>query len=291
MSSGKVTIQIRPGAEGLIKSLGLFSIQDGWREDLPGHLVNDRRDRQVLQLAPPPPDTPTAAGRIVYLKRWRFAEDSPYRYLPGKNALRHRATTEFENLQRLTNIGVRVPEPLFLAEENGLWGPVASLLLLEGLVEYVPASEWIHKHKDGAEFLCLRIACLMATLHRNDYFYRSPGLKHFYVRKQKSKSDPSRANGPDDNLALIDVPRLDRGCRQWLKSPWQWLGADPPCPERDLSKVFLTLTQELGASKKELEVFWSTYSIEVGVGKEAEALRRRVLDLAKARAKRRRSRS
>jgi hypothetical protein len=327
MSSLPENFRITPGAEGIVKSLGLRCVQDGWREDLPGKIINDRGDRQVLRIPV------SESGRVVYLKRWRFTGASFYHSLPGKRALRHRAATEFENLHQLKSIGIRVPEPLFLAEERGTWGPVATLLLLEGLVDYVPASEWIQEHPEGVEFLCEGIARLIATLHRNGYYYRSPGLKHFYVRKQEpdstppgipakeravtvdsrfrgndEKSEPPRESSfprkrestattpplqvgctgtPDEGLALIDVPRLDRRKLFLPKSLWWGFGADPPCPERDLSKVILTLTHELQASESHLEAFWSTYCSEAGVDKEEDTLRLRVKDLAFVRSGRR----
>lgn len=280
MSDPSENVWIAPGAEGLIKSLGLGCVQDGWREDLPGKVINDRGDRQVLRLGL------SGAGmepRVVYLKRWRFDKASLYRHLPGKRALRYRATTEFENLQRLKTIGLCVPEPLYLAGENGPWGPVATLLLLEGLVEYEPASEWILEHRDGVEFLCKGIAHLLAVLHRHGFYYRSPGLKHFYVRK------PDDAGGDiqDENLALIDVPRLDKG-GSWLPAGLcRWLGADPPCPERDLSKVLLTLTEELAASQEQIEAFWSAYCAETGAISRMESLRKKVTGLARERSARR----
>jgi len=287
MFSGGETICISPGAEGLIESLGLRCVQDGWREDLPGKVVNDRGDRQVLRIGS------TGLGgphEVVYLKRWRFAESSLYRYIPGKMNLRYRAATEFENLQKLKSIGIRVPEPLFLAEERETWGPVATLLLLEGLVDYVPTSEWIREHVEGTEFLCREIAHLLAVLHRHGYYYRSPGLKHFYVHKQALVTEPSLQGSPESNLALIDVPRLDHGCCQRFRKLLQRLGLDPPCPERDLSKVLITLNQELHASEDDLELFWSTYCSEGGVESKADDLRRRVQELAGIRLGRRQRR-
>ncbi len=307
MSKHKETIRLTPGAEGLVESLGLHCVQDGWREDLPGKIINDRGDRQVLRIHPAGPgvELPGQLDRVVYLKRWRFPESSIYRIFPGKNALRQRAATEFDNLLKLRTLGIRVPEPLILAEERGKWGAVATLLLLEGLSDYVPASEWIREHPGEKEFLCREIARLMAVLHRHNYYYRSPGLKHFYVRKQelpvstpedqvKKEESPgivdSIIHGHEqslERLALIDVPRLDRGDCLFFRSIRRKLGADPPCPERDLSKVLLTLTQELGAGKEDLKTFWTTYFQDAGIGPSADSLRRRVTELAKIRSGRR----
>lgn len=299
MSKHKETIRITPGAERLVESLGLHCVRDGWRENLPGKIVHDRGDRQVLRITIP--DT----GQLVYLKRWRFSESSPYHSFPGKNALRQRAATEFDNLKKLRTIGIRVPEPLFLAEERGMWGTVATLLLLEGLTGYVSASEWIHEHPGEKEFLCREIARLMAVLHRHNYYYRSPGLKHFYVRNQEipastpedqmkkvesAGSVDSNIHGHEqslERLALIDVPRLDRGDCPFFRSIRHKLGADPPCPERDLSKVLLTLTQELGAGTEDLRTFWTTYFQDAGIGPSGDSFRQRVTELARIRSGRR----
>jgi hypothetical protein len=251
----------------LASRIGLGSVADGWRDDLHGEIINDRGDRQVLRI-----DVPDLR-RTVYLKRWRFPPSSAHLWLPGSDALRRRAKTEFENLRKLARLGFTVPEPLLFGEVFGLWGPVASLLLLEGLNDYTCSADWIKDHPEDRGRIASGIAVILATLHNKGLFYRSPGLKHFYVH-----NDPSV-----DALALIDVPRLDRkpvGLSGWFG---RLFGADIPCQERDLSKVLLTLRQELEADEEVLDAFWKTYLGQIEPTLKDEGLVARAEAMAESR--------
>lgn len=235
--------KIDPNAVDLIHVLGIRTLEDGWNPTLPGRVINDRGDRQVVELIVP------GTGQVVYLKRWRFAPSSPYRFLPGHRDLRLRARSEWNNLHILKRIGVRVPEPYLLAERENLIGPEASILLIEGLSGYTHAAEWLVHHPANRGSLCRSIGVLFRLLHTNKLFYRSPGLKHFFV-------SPEGLAAP---LALIDVPRLDRPHATSNLLAHVLSRIDFPGPLRDLSKVLITIRYEVQASEDEIDGFWKSY--------------------------------
>jgi hypothetical protein len=105
-----VTSPVR--AISTIDRLRIEQVEDAWKPGLPGELVNDRGDRQVIRIQIKEWD------RTIYLKRWRFPPGSPARLLPGKSALRGRGGSEFKNLKELASLGIRVPTPLFFGEER-----------------------------------------------------------------------------------------------------------------------------------------------------------------------------
>lgn len=243
MSDPRDSWIIDPEGIGLIEDLGIRTLEDGWNPGLPGEIINDRGDRQVLELVAP------GTGQVVYLKRWRFPASSLFRLLPGHRTLRYRAHSEWDNLRVLRECGIRVPAPYLLAERMSLPGPEASLLLIEGLTGYTHAAEWLDRHPADRGPLCQSIACLFRRLHDHHLFYRSPGLKHFYVAGE----------GLAAPLALIDVPRLDRPGRASRFFERMLSSIDIPGPLRDLSKVLLTLRYEIRANEKETEEFWKGY--------------------------------
>lgn len=268
------SLWIADEARATVESLHLLTVEDGWREDLPGALVNDRGDRQVVRL-----EHPGGEGNL-YLKRWRIPDRSLYRWLPGRRALRSRAADEFRNLQALERIGIRVPRPLVFGETRGLWGTVASVLLLEGLDAYRCAQGWSQEHPGQECLIAEGIARIVGALHRHRIYYRSPGLKHFYVR----------ADSPESPLALLDVPRLDPPAHPLRDMLGPTFGFDPPGPVRDLSKVLLTLRRELRLNRIEEEGFWAAYWKESGLPHDREAVRAVVERIAERRRERRKTR-
>lgn len=268
------SLWIADEARATVESLHLLTVEDGWRADLPGAVVNDRGDRQVVRL-----DDPGGGGNL-YLKRWRIPEGSVFRVLPGRRGLRRRAADEFRNLQSLGRMGVRVPRPLAFGETRGAWGAVASVLLLEGLDAYRCARSWAKDHPEHRGLIAEGIARIVGALHRNHAYYRSPGLKHFYVR----------ADSPESPLALLDVPRLDPPANLLRGLLGPTFGFDPPGPVRDLSKVLLTLRQELRLKGPEEEGFWIAYWKESGLAQDEKAIRAVVEKIAERRRERRKTR-
>lgn len=232
---------IHPSAETLFRQLHISEVSDIWKDHYPFEIVNDRGDRQVLRID-------LGDKGVFYLKRWRFPHGSKYRFLPGAGDLRRRAGDEFQNLRTLAELGIRVPQPLAFGEESGLWGPVASFLLLEELSGFVCAFEYLRTHPDDWREGVFGIARLMATLHNNGLFYRSPGLKHFYLKPGK------------EEFAMLDVARLDRGKPGWVRKVLSnWAGLETACEERDLSKVLLPLRNAVHDRGSLDAFFWETY--------------------------------
>ncbi len=227
-----------------MESLGFETVADAWRVDLPGEVVNDRGDRQVLRIHPP-----NWGGRPVYLKRWRFPLESPYRWLPGKNDLRNRGRTEKENLERLLNGGIHAPLPLAMGEVRGIWGPTDTFLLLDELSGYRASSELLPLGLEDSLSLIRGVTETLAKLHQLGWFARSPGLKHFYVSEDLSR------------FGLIDVPRLDRS----PSFPIRWIkglsGGEVPGRERDLSKVFVEWSSHYPNESEWIDSFWGGYAI------------------------------
>lgn len=259
------SIAIHPGAESIIRSLGVNRVDDAWRTDLPGVIVNDRGDRQVLRLQPPDGSNP------VYLKRWRFPDGSLHRYIPGKREMRERARKEYENLLRLSEAGIRAPTPLALGETPGFGGPIASFLILEELSGFRESAQLdldsvavLHKVVRGA-------AQTLSQLHRLGLFWRSPGLKHFYV------------DDAMENFALLDVPRLEKKGSAGLEWILRLLGGDPPCRERDLSKLLAEILGRQPDSSQWIREFWEGCAESAPEASKSEAWRETVLDLAQRR--------
>ncbi len=236
------SIWIHTRGTGVLRELGIERVEDAWRIDLPGSVINDRGDRQVLKLQPP------GVGQPVYLKRWRFSESSPFRFLPGRFALRNRATSEKRNLETLLKGGIVAPQPLALGETPGPFGPIASFLLLENLTGYSACADRLPMPIDRACEMISGITATLARLHDMGLFARSPGLKHFYVTEDLS------------SFGLIDVPRLDRSPSVISKWTKQTLGGDPPSRERDLSKVLVEWETHFPDREKWLAAFWSGYA-------------------------------
>jgi len=265
---------IEETAIDFVRAIGLQEVKDGWRADLPGTVVNDRGDRQVVRVAC------QGHPEVAYLKRWRFGPQSPYRFLPGAKALRNRGRSEFQNLGFLLDLGFVVPRPLAFAEERGMWGPVASILLLENLAGYESCLQWGREHPEGHVLVATGVAEIMARLHNRDIYHRSPSLKHFYL-----------PTGPDaGQFALIDVPRLDRSGSGMLEKARSWLGGETPCAERDLSKVLLSLRDELSAGDDIAEAFWTAYLNARDSVAEPRVLRERTSGLVEKRHEARRKR-
>lgn len=256
------SITIHPGAESLIRSLGLNRVEDAWRSDLPGVIVNDRGDRQVLRLTPPD------GSKSIYLKRWSFPEGNLHRRIPGKREMRERARKEYENLLRLSEAGIRAPNPLALGESPGFGGPIATFLILEELSGFRESAQLdldsiavLHKVVRGA-------ARTLSQLHRLGLFWRSPGLKHFYV------------DDAMENFALIDVPRLEQKASAGMVWILRLFGGDPPCRERDLSKLLAEILERQPDSRQWIREFWEGCA-ESGLEEPiSEAWQEKVLALA-----------
>jgi hypothetical protein len=254
------TLWIADGAREALAELGIATVSDGWRGDLPGEIINDRGDRQVLRLRAP------SYARHLYLKRWRCSLQSPLRFLPISRRLRMRARVERENLELLAKAGIAAPLPLAFGEEMGMCGPVASILILEGLDEYCCSADWIVSHPGDRRQVAVGIAKILASLHNRGLYYRSPGLKHFFVHLE----------GAGRGMALIDVPRLDRSLKGPAVFLSQLLHLDAPSPERDLSKAWLTLMGELGADEQTLAAFWDAYCESSQSNRDPKLLRDQV---------------
>src|SRR3989304_566576 len=106
-------IWIHPRAIEIANAIELHGVEDAWKSDLPGQVINDRGDRQVIRIEL------SDLGRTVFMKRWRLASKSPFLFLPGKNELRTRGRSEFLNLSRLSEIEITVPQPLAFGETQG----------------------------------------------------------------------------------------------------------------------------------------------------------------------------
>jgi len=247
---------IRDDATEIVERIGLRSVRDAWREGLSVDIVNDRGDRQVVRI-----DLGTQG--ICYLKRWRFPPGSKYLLFPGGGDLRKRARSELQNLQLLLNLGITVPRPLAFGEEKGLWGPVASFLLLEELSGYTCCYDRMLEHPDKPEEVVGGIATLLATLHDRRIYYRSPGLKHFYLKPGSGE------------FAMLDVARLDRGKPGLVSRLSGITGREMPCAERDLSKVLLPLRAGFSSPRQVDSLFWEAYFTKrKEVGDKGDLLRR-----------------
>ena len=235
-----------------IAELGIRTIEDGWSDLLQGEIVHDRGERQVIRLAAPDGE------HSYYLKRWRVAPYSPKRYLPLSFNTRYRTRNEFGNLTHLKELGLTVPKPIFFAEKKGVWGPDASILLLVELQPYTCCLE-LADQEEHRERIAIGIAEILGQLHSNDLFYRSPGLKHFYLHNTDTAA----------SLALLDVAGIQKqptGLRKHLQT---WIKSDMPGRNRDLSKVTLTLRGELGAADSVIDSFWSAYGKIVGLDSDS----------------------
>lgn len=235
---------VDPTCRDWVTALGLRTVNDAWSPALAGIMINDRGDRQVLRLAHS--DFPS----LAYLKRWRFPEDSKYHRFPGASVLRKRARAELRNLRKLARIGVVCPRPLAFGEVKSIWGPVASALLLADLAGYESAADFLETNPEEVPRVTAGMARIVATLHSHGLFYRSPGLKHFYVPLQGDKDQP---------FGLIDVPRLDRKPGPVMRLVREAFNLDTPGVTRDLSKVLMGVADHLERVPEAEECFWHAY--------------------------------
>jgi hypothetical protein len=254
-------------AATVVREIGLEKVRDAWDANLPGEIVNDRGDRQVVRIVHP------RTGGVYYLKRWRFSPKSLYRYLPGGFSPRKRAASELRNLRDLQSAGIAVPRPLAFGETQGLWGTVESFLLLANLDGYVSCLEWGKAHPEDLCRIAEGVARVMGILHNEGIYHRSPGLKHFYLK-------PDSDSGP---FALLDVPRLDRDPSRFWNRIKAWLTYEIPTVERDLSKVLLGLREDLSLERDGEGAFWRAYFAARGLHGTEDDLISRVVESSEAR--------
>ena len=266
---------IDPTAAGLAGEIGLREVHDAWDDNLPGEIVNDRGDRQVVRIVHP------RTGDFYYLKRWRFSRKSLYRYLPGAFSLRKRAASELQNLLDLQSAGIAVPKALAFGETRGPWGTVESVLLLANLDGYVSCLEWGKDHPEDLGRIAEGVARVMGILHNEGIYHRSPGLKHFYLQPD---SEAAR-------FALLDVPRLDRNPSRLWNRIKGCLRYEIPTVERDLSKVLLGLREDFSLEGEGEGIFWQAYFEARGLPGTEETLIARVEESTQARCRARKRRN
>ncbi|MCA9449181.1 MAG: hypothetical protein KC931_18830 [Candidatus Omnitrophica bacterium] len=253
----------------ILATLGIKSVEDAWNPDLPGEIVNDRGDRQVLRVVPSPEEPP------VYLKRWRFSTSNPRRILPGNGDLRWRARREKENLELLGVGGIVAPSPLAMGETRGPFGPVATFLFMSEMTGYRPACDLLPMPLGDAFQLIHGITETLGKLHTLDRYARSPGLKHFYVTEDRR------------SFGLIDVPRLDKPAHGWMAGLKKAFGMDIPSRERDLSKIWVEWNSYFPKAEEWQEAFWRGYATHFPSLANNPNWRTEVIRLADWRAKRR----
>jgi hypothetical protein len=250
LSGNKKTLSwwVDPDWEPWVLAAGIVSVDSAWNPDLPGVLVNDRGDRQVLRLEP------AGETRVAYLKRWRYPGPVPFRrLLPVDRDLRHRTAWEFENLEEISALGIRVPKPVLLGQSLAPGGPVAAILLLEDLTGYQECVSWIGQDAEKGEQAAGEIGRLLGIFHRNGLYYRSPGIKHFYIDAERPEGDPRR-------FAILDLARIDREPISALQRLLGVAGKEIPSEQRDLTKVLLSLADSLPPGSDWQARFWEGYS-------------------------------